>query len=163
MRRILLIILLSASIPLCCGFVSTNVPLDHWSYDAIDRLIGHELIKSSMMIMGATGWHFRYHLMILKLSSGDIRSVTAFLIPVHLSLKRIYFGKANQHYKFFIVETFHFQRKNTIWLKLLMKSSMMILTVSWQFLWNSGKQGMWFILAEWTCNALSTKWRTLNT
>ena len=49
MRRILLIILLSASIPLCCGFVSTNVPLDHWSYDAIDRLIGHELIKSSMM------------------------------------------------------------------------------------------------------------------
>ncbi len=31
------------------GVVSTNVPLDHWSYDAIDKLIGEGLIDSSMM------------------------------------------------------------------------------------------------------------------
>jgi hypothetical protein len=31
------------------GFVSTNVPLDHWSYDAVDKLIGQGLIDGSMM------------------------------------------------------------------------------------------------------------------
>ena len=31
------------------GLASTNVPLDHWSYDAIDKLIGQGLIDSSMM------------------------------------------------------------------------------------------------------------------
>ncbi len=31
------------------GFVSTNVPLDHWSYDAVDRLIGQGLIDGSML------------------------------------------------------------------------------------------------------------------
>jgi hypothetical protein len=31
------------------GLVSTNVPLDHWSYDSIDKLIGQGLIDSSMM------------------------------------------------------------------------------------------------------------------
>jgi hypothetical protein len=33
----------------CMAFVSTNVPLDHWSYDAIDKLIGEGLIDGSMM------------------------------------------------------------------------------------------------------------------
>lgn len=33
----------------CSGFVSTNVPLDHWSYDAVDKLIGQGLIGSSML------------------------------------------------------------------------------------------------------------------
>ena len=31
------------------GFVSTNVPLGHWSYDAVDKLIGQGLIDGSMM------------------------------------------------------------------------------------------------------------------
>jgi hypothetical protein len=31
------------------GHVSTNVPLDHWSYDAVDKLIGQGLIDGSMM------------------------------------------------------------------------------------------------------------------
>jgi hypothetical protein len=31
------------------GFVSVNVPLDHWSYNDIDKLIGQGLIDSSMM------------------------------------------------------------------------------------------------------------------
>jgi hypothetical protein len=31
------------------GFVSANVPLGHWSYDAIDKLIGQGLIDGSMM------------------------------------------------------------------------------------------------------------------
>jgi len=33
----------------CLALVSTNVPLDHWSYDAIDKLIGQGLIDGSMM------------------------------------------------------------------------------------------------------------------
>lgn len=49
MRRGLSIILLSALAFLCCAFVSTNVPLNHWSYDAIDKLIGQGLIDSAMM------------------------------------------------------------------------------------------------------------------
>jgi hypothetical protein len=31
------------------GLVSTNVPLDHWSYESIDKLIGEGLIDGSMM------------------------------------------------------------------------------------------------------------------
>ena len=31
------------------SFVSTNVPLDHWSYDAVDKLIGQGLIDGSML------------------------------------------------------------------------------------------------------------------
>jgi hypothetical protein len=31
------------------GFVSVNVPLDHWSYNDVDKLIGQGLIDSSMM------------------------------------------------------------------------------------------------------------------
>jgi len=34
---------------LCSGFVSTNVRLDHWSYDAVDKLIGWGLIDSAMI------------------------------------------------------------------------------------------------------------------
>jgi hypothetical protein len=49
MRKTLSIILLLALAFLCCGFVSTNVRLDHWSYDAIDKLIGQGLIDSAMM------------------------------------------------------------------------------------------------------------------
>ena len=33
----------------CCGFLSTNVRLDHWSYEAVDKLIGWGLIDSAMM------------------------------------------------------------------------------------------------------------------
>ncbi|UCG58687.1 MAG: capsule assembly Wzi family protein [Phycisphaerales bacterium] len=33
----------------CSGFVSTNVPLDHWSYDAVDKLIGQGLIRYDML------------------------------------------------------------------------------------------------------------------
>ena len=33
----------------CFGLVSTNVPLDHWSYDAVDKLVGQGLIRSSML------------------------------------------------------------------------------------------------------------------
>jgi hypothetical protein len=31
------------------GFVSTNVPLGHWSYDAVDKLIGQGLLDSDML------------------------------------------------------------------------------------------------------------------
>ncbi len=34
---------------LCLSFVSTNVPLNHWSYDAVDKLIGQGLIDGSML------------------------------------------------------------------------------------------------------------------
>jgi hypothetical protein len=31
------------------GLVSTNVPLDHWSYDAVDKLAGYGLIDSALL------------------------------------------------------------------------------------------------------------------
>lgn len=34
---------------LSISFVSTNVPLDHWSYEAVDKLIGQRLVDSGMM------------------------------------------------------------------------------------------------------------------
>jgi len=41
--------LLSALAFACSAFVSSNVPLGHWSYDAIDKLVGQRLIDSAMM------------------------------------------------------------------------------------------------------------------
>jgi hypothetical protein len=49
MRRTLGAISLCTLALLSSAFVSTNVPLGHWSYDAVDRLIGHGLIDSAMM------------------------------------------------------------------------------------------------------------------
>jgi hypothetical protein len=49
MRRTLSHTMLLILAVLCSGFVSTNVPLDHWSYDAIDKLVGYRLIEGSMM------------------------------------------------------------------------------------------------------------------
>jgi len=49
MRKSLTIILLPLLAFLSSSFVSTNVRLDHWSYDAIDKLIGQGLINSAMM------------------------------------------------------------------------------------------------------------------
>ena len=49
MRTGFTIIALVAAACLCCGFVSTNVPLGHWSYEAVDKLIGQGFIPSSMM------------------------------------------------------------------------------------------------------------------
>jgi hypothetical protein len=49
MRKSLTIILLLVLALLSSSFVSTNVRLDHWSYDAIDKLIGQGLIDSAMM------------------------------------------------------------------------------------------------------------------
>ncbi len=50
MRRIAtsLILLVSLGVP-CTGNVSTNVPLDHWSYDAIDKLANYGLVDSAML------------------------------------------------------------------------------------------------------------------
>lgn len=48
MRKYLSVFLVITALP-CLGLVSTNVPLNHWSYDAIDKLIGQGLIDSSMM------------------------------------------------------------------------------------------------------------------
>jgi len=48
MRKTLSIILLLGLALLSSSFVSTNVPLDHFSYDAIDKLIGQGLIDSAM-------------------------------------------------------------------------------------------------------------------
>jgi hypothetical protein len=48
-RTTIVAILLAASGVLCSASVSTNVPLGHWSYDAIDKLIGCGLIDSAMM------------------------------------------------------------------------------------------------------------------
>jgi len=49
MRTSLAIMLLLVTASMCSAYVSTNVPLDHWSYDAIDKLIGQGLIDSAMM------------------------------------------------------------------------------------------------------------------
>jgi len=48
MRKYLSVFLAILALP-CLAFVSTNVPLDHWSYDAVDKLIGQGLIDGSMM------------------------------------------------------------------------------------------------------------------
>jgi hypothetical protein len=48
MRNRFSLFLVLLAIP-CLSFVSTNVPLDHWSYDAVDKLIGQGLIDGSMM------------------------------------------------------------------------------------------------------------------
>jgi len=48
MRKYLSASLAIIALP-CLALVSTNVPLDHWSYDAIDKLIGQGLIDGSMM------------------------------------------------------------------------------------------------------------------
>ena len=49
MPKTLTIILLLASLLVSSAFVSTNVPLDHFSYDALEKLIGQGLIESAMM------------------------------------------------------------------------------------------------------------------
>jgi len=49
MRKGLVVILLLVGASLCSAFVSTNVPLGHWSYDAIDKLVGQGLIDGAMM------------------------------------------------------------------------------------------------------------------
>jgi hypothetical protein len=48
MRKYISVLLAILALP-CAALVSTNVPLDHWSYDAIDKLIGQGLIDSSMI------------------------------------------------------------------------------------------------------------------
>jgi hypothetical protein len=50
MRRIAVatIVLTCLTLP-CRALVSTNVPLDHWSYDAVDKLANYGLIDSAML------------------------------------------------------------------------------------------------------------------
>lgn len=49
MRKTLFVISSLALFFLCTAFVSTNVPLDHFSYEAIDKLAGYGFIDSAMM------------------------------------------------------------------------------------------------------------------
>jgi hypothetical protein len=50
MQRIVAsVLLLTVLASLCSAFVSTNVPLDHWSYDAVDKLADYVLIDSAML------------------------------------------------------------------------------------------------------------------
>jgi len=49
MQKSLPILLPLVLASLSSGFVSTNVPLEHWSYEAVDKLIGQGLIDSAMM------------------------------------------------------------------------------------------------------------------
>ena len=49
MQKSLTILLPLVLASLSSGFVSTNVPLEHWSYEAVDKLIGQGLIDSAMM------------------------------------------------------------------------------------------------------------------
>lgn len=48
-RTVASLLLLTILVSLCSAFVSTNVPLDHWSYDAVDKLANYGLIDSSML------------------------------------------------------------------------------------------------------------------
>lgn len=50
MRRIAasLILIALPALP-CPALVSTNVPLDHWSYSAVDKLAAYGLIDSAML------------------------------------------------------------------------------------------------------------------
>jgi hypothetical protein len=36
-------------LPFCFSFISTNVPLEHWSYPAIEKLVGQGLIDSALL------------------------------------------------------------------------------------------------------------------
>jgi hypothetical protein len=49
MRKVLSLISLIGLALLTSAFVSTNVPMNHWSYDAVDKLIGQGLIDSAMI------------------------------------------------------------------------------------------------------------------
>ncbi|MBN1359607.1 MAG: capsule assembly Wzi family protein [Sedimentisphaerales bacterium] len=50
MRRIAASILVSICLVRPChALVSTNVPLDHWSYDAVDKLANYGLVDSAML------------------------------------------------------------------------------------------------------------------
>lgn len=50
MQRIVAsLLLLTVLASLCPAFVSTNVPLDHWSYAAVDKLASYGLIDSAML------------------------------------------------------------------------------------------------------------------
>ena len=50
MQRIVAsLLLLTVLASLCPALVSTNVPLDHWSYDAVDKLANYALIDSAML------------------------------------------------------------------------------------------------------------------
>lgn len=50
MQRIVAsLLLLTVLASLCSALVSTNVPLDHWSYDAVDKLANYGLIDSAML------------------------------------------------------------------------------------------------------------------
>lgn len=49
MQKSLTILLPLVLASLSSGFVSTNVLLEHWSYEAVDKLIGQGLIDSAMM------------------------------------------------------------------------------------------------------------------
>lgn len=51
MQRIVAsLLLLTLVASLCPALVSTNVPLGHWSYDAIDKLADYGLIDSAMLV-----------------------------------------------------------------------------------------------------------------
>jgi hypothetical protein len=52
MRRIAVSLILLIVAPVPCGaLVSTNVPLDHWSYREVDKLANYGLIDSAMLTM----------------------------------------------------------------------------------------------------------------
>ena len=49
MQKLAVPVLVMAILSVCSASISTNVPLDHWSYDAIDKLIGQGLLVSDLM------------------------------------------------------------------------------------------------------------------
>ncbi len=49
MQKLLIPVLVAAIYSVCSAQVSTNVPLDHWSYEAVDKLIGQGLVLSDLM------------------------------------------------------------------------------------------------------------------
>ncbi len=52
MQRIVAsLLLLTVLASLCPALISTNVPLDHWSYDAVDKLANYGLIESAMLTL----------------------------------------------------------------------------------------------------------------
>jgi hypothetical protein len=48
-QKLFVSVLVVAISSVCSASVSTNVPLDHWGYDAMDKLIGQGLVLSDLM------------------------------------------------------------------------------------------------------------------
>ncbi len=98
MRRIAAsaILLTCLTLP-CAALVSTNVPLDHWSYDAVDKLANYGLIDSAMLTTKPISRvEMARHVAQAMLSSGRLDQQPEVLASIIERLKKEFRGELIQ-------------------------------------------------------------------